>query len=543
MITILQANPLLLLFLVAAIGYWIGKIRIAGNRLGVAAVLFVGLAFGALDPSLQIPDIILNLGLILFVYTIGLANGASFFASIRGEGRRDVLFIVGVVALPALLLALLFPLLGLSAAEIAGIFAGTSNNTPALASVLDYLNSTLGAAAAQTAVAGAVVSFSIIYPVGVLGRMLAIAATQRLWRIDFAAEANALRHRYPVAQELDYRTIAVTQSAATGMPLRDLRRAHGWDVVWGRLYRGEQISLLTGETILQPGDRIVIAGTEEEMERVTAVLGETAVEDLLHDHAVYVSRRVFVSNPDIAGQRLAALDLKEQYGALVSHVRRGDVELLATGRTVLELGDRVRVLARRRDMPALTDLFGDSFNAISEINLLTTGLGITLGLLLGLVPVPLPGGVTFRLGLAGGPLLVALLLGALRRTGSVVWTMPYSANLTLRQFGLIGLLATVGVRSGNALVDAFTTGAGWWILLMGTAVTLAATFVAMFVGYKLLRIPYSLLVGMISPQPAVLGYALEQAGNQLPNIGYTLMFPIAVIVNVVLAQVLLIVLG
>lgn len=543
MIAILEANPLLLLFLVAAIGYWIGRIRLAGNRLGVAAVLFVGLAFGALDPALQIPDVILNLGLILFVYTIGLANGASFFAAFRGDGRRDLLFIIGLAALPALLLALFFPLLGLSAAQVAGIFAGTSTNTPALAGVLDLLTGTLSAAPAQTAVAGAVVSFSIIYPVGVLGRMATIAVTRRLWRIDFAAEAHDLRHRYPVAQNLGYRTIVVTQPQATRAPLRELRRAHEWDVVWGRLYRGEQITLLSGDTVLQPGDRIVIAGAEEEMDRVTEALGETAVDDLLHEHAVYVSRRVFVSNPAIAGKPVSALNLKEQCGALVSHVRRGDVELLVSGDTVLELGDRVRVLARRRDLPTLTNLFGDSYNAISEVNLLTTGLGITLGLLIGLIPFPLPGDITFRLGFAGGPLLVALLLGALRRTGPVVWTMPYSANLTLRQFGLICLLATIGVRSGNALVDAFTGGAGWWILLVGTAVTLVAAFAAMFAGYKLLRIPYSLLIGMISPQPAVLSYALEQAGNPLPNVGYTLMFPIATIVNVVLAQVLLIMLG
>jgi len=224
-------------------------------------------------------------------------------------------------------------------------------------------------------------------------------------------------------------------------------------------------------------------------------------------------------------------------------VRRGDIELLAGGDTVLEWGDRIRVLAPRSRIPALIELFGDSYARLSHINLLTMGLGIAIGLLIGLIPIPLPGGVTFRLGLAGGPLLVALVLGALRRTGPILWTMPYSANLTLRQFGLILLLAAIGVRSGTAFLEAFTSGPGWLIMGIGFVLIVITTAVALILGYKLLGIPYSLLIGMISPQPAVLDYAEEQADNPLPGIGYTLMFPLAIIINVILAQVMLIVLA
>ncbi|MCZ7672602.1 MAG: hypothetical protein M5U34_38520 [Chloroflexi bacterium] len=203
----------------------------------------------------------------------------------------------------------------------------------------------------------------------------------------------------------------------------------------------------------------------------------------------------------------------------------GILRLLARGDTVLEWGDRIRVLAPREEIPHLTALFGDSYAQLSHVNLMTMGVGVALGLLIGLIPIPLPGGVTFRLGLAGGPLLVALVLGALRRTGPILWTMPYSANLTLRQFGLILLLATVGVRSGYAFLEAFSTGSGWLIFGIGFVLIVITTVAALFSGYKLLRIPYSLLIGMISPQPAVLSYAEEQAKNPLPGIGYTLMFP------------------
>ena len=540
MIEILESNGLLLLFLVVAIGYWIGRIRVRGNSMGIAAVLFVGLAFGALDPDLTIPQIVLELGLVLFVYTIGLTNGPGFFSKFRREGLREVLFIVGIMILPAILLIIVHLGFGLTAATTVGIFTGMSNNTPALASVLDLINNSF--ADPETAASEAVVGFSVVYPLGVLARIMVLGFILRFWKVDFAGEAYRLRKQYPIAQDLQYRTIEVTQSAITNQTLRQLQREHDWDVLFGRLYRGDEISLINNDTKFQLGDKIVMAGTVEEMDKVQADYGRSAPEDLLHDHAVYSSRNLFVSNPDIAGKQLVTLNLREEYGAIVSHVRRGDTELLAHGDTVLEWGDRIRILAPREEIPQLVKLFGDSYAQLSHVNLLTLGLGIAIGLLIGLVPIPLPGGITFRLGTAGGPLLVALVLGALRRTGPILWTMPYSANLTLRQFGMILLLATVGVRSGNAFLQAFISGEGWFVFGIGFALIVITAVVAIWVGFKLMRIPFSLLIGMISPQPAVLSYAEDQAQNPLPGIGYTLMFPFAIIINVILAQVLLIVL-
>ena len=537
MIELLQANPLLLLFIVVAVGYLLGQIRIGGNSMGVAAVLFVGLAFGALDPGLQMPQIVLDLGLVLFVYTIGLANGPGFFSKFRREGLREVLFIVGIMMLPALLLLGIHLALDLAPATTVGIFTGLSNNTPALASVLDLIGP-----GNDTAASAAVVGFSVVYPLGVLGRMLVLAMVLRRWPVDFAAEAHRLRHQYPIARDLQYRTIDITKSEMMGRPLRQLRREHEWDVLFGRLYRGSEISLISNDTQFQPGDKIVIAGTAEAMDEVETAVGQRAAEVLQHDHAVYTSRRLFVSNPDIAGKPLSALNLREDHGAIVSHVRRGDVELLARGDTVLEWGDRIRVLAPREEIPQMVELFGDSYAQLSHVNLMTVGLGIAVGWLIGLIPITLPGGITFQLGLAGGPLLVALVLGALRRTGPILWKMPYSANLTLRQFGLILLLAAVGVRSGSAFLRAFTSGEGWLIFGLGLGLIVITTLLALWVGYKLLHIPFSLLLGMISPQPAVLDFAEDQAQNPLPGIGYTLMFPFAIIINVILAQVLLIVL-
>jgi putative transport protein len=285
-----------------------------------------------------------------------------------------------------------------------------------------------------------------------------------------------------------------------------------------------------------------VLGAPGEVDAVTTLLGEPANEQLVFDRSQYDVRRIFVSNPAIAGRRLADLRLPHQHpGALITRVRQGDIDLLADGNTVLELGDRVRVVAKRDEMRKLSLFFGDSYKALSEINLLSFGLGVTLGLLLGLIPIPLPGGVTLELGYAGGPLLVALVLGAVRRTGPIVWSLPYSANLTLRQVGLTLLLAGIGVRSGYIFFDTFAQSGGLTIFLAAATITLAVAFLTLWFGYKVLKIPYPMLTGMLAAlqtQPAVLGFSLEQSKNEVPNIGYALVFPIATIAKILLAQVL-----
>jgi putative transport protein len=372
--------------------------------------------------------------------------------------------------------------------------------------------------------------------------ILAAFALQRLWRVDFHAETQKLRRFQVVEQELYNRTVRVTRPEATGRPLRELRQLHTLNIVFGRMERHGELMIATGDTVLQMGDLLSVVGVPEDVDALVVLVGESTDRHLELERSEYDFRRVFVSNPDVAGRSLRELALPQRYGALVTRVRRGDVDLLAHGDTVLELGDRVRVVSRRKDLSALGDYFGDSYRELSEINLLSFGLGLTAGLLLGLVPIPLPGGVTFRLGYAGGPLLVALALGALRRSGPLVWVLPYSANLTLRQIGLSLLLAAIGVRSGHTFFTTFGESGGLLIFLAGALVTTLTALLALWAGYRWLRIPFPLLLGMLAglhTQPAVLGYALEQADNELPNIGYALVFPVATISKIIVAQLLL----
>lgn len=538
MIQLLDSNPLLVLFIITALGYTVGRIQFFGIRLGTAAILFVGLLFGALDPNVDVPPFVIELGLVIFVYAIGLSNGANFFLALRRQGTLQIGFILFFISVPFLLLGVSSYFLAIDAAAIAGLFSGVGTNTPALAAVLDTINASVDSDALDTAIAATAVAFAVGYPVGVLGRIIIIATMQRFWQIDYAAEAQAVRDIYPTSQDIVDRVIEVTRPEATGIAMRQLRQTEGWNVLFGRLSRDDQTTLINGDTRFEVGDLVALAGESEDVEQVAATLGQLTDNDLLIDFSIYSKRRLFVSNPEVVGQSIAALDLKEQFGAIITRLRRGDTDVLPTRDTILELGDRIRVLARWDDIPRLVDLFGDSYEAVSQVNLLSLGFGITFGLLLGMVSLTLPGGISFQIGFAGGTLIVALILGALRRTGSIVWTLPYSANQTVQQIGLILLLAGIGVRSGNALDDIVLGSNLVVLILLSIGTVVVTTGSALVVGYKILGLPFSIVAGMISSQPAVFSFVSERAKTHLPNIGFTMAIPIGLILKVIYAQLL-----
>lgn len=540
MIAILRDNPLLLLFLVAAVGYPLGQIKLGGSSLGVAAVLFVGLAFGALDPELKLPEEVYTLGLVLFVYTIGLASGSVFFSSLGKKGLRFNLLIAGGLVFAAALAALTNRLFGLSATLTAGMFAGSLTNTPALAGVIEHIKA---AGVQEPGLSEPVVAYSLTYPGGVLGMIISIYALQKLWKVNYPREARSLPEY--ANDPIQSQTICITREIH--LTVAELIERHHWQVVFGRIRRDSKIQLVTGKTLFAPGDLVTLVGTEDTIAEVTDTLGDTHCEERLEfDISHFDKRRIFVSSTQAVGKRLRDLNILERYGALVTRIRRGDSELLPSGATVLAPGDQIRVVAPHERMEELAKLFGDSYRAISEIDILTFSLGLALGLLLGSLPIPLPGGVTLKLGIAGGPLIVALIVGALGRTGALVWSLPYSANLTLRQFGLVLFLAGIGTRAGYSFVSTITQGSGLLVFAAGAVVTILTSLTVLWVGHKLLKIPMGLVIGMLAglqTQPAVLGFCLEQTENELPNIGYSTVYPVAMIGKILLAQLLLILLN
>ncbi|MFK7925524.1 MAG: aspartate:alanine exchanger family transporter [Bacteroidia bacterium] len=534
MTAILGENPLLLLFVVAALGYLIGNIPIRGSKLGVAAVLFVGLGFGGLDSSLQIPEFVLMLGLAMFVYSIGLSNGPGFFASFSRKGRKQLGFLALMLLVGAFTAVGVYFLFGFSAATSAGIYAGSTTSTAALAGVLDILSQR----GITEGLDQAVIGYSLSYPMGASGAIIAMVLFLRLWKMDYKQDDRERSKEYPIDQLIENRSILVNNQELCNIPIRDLRRKHKWQVVFGRLMRNHEVILSNWDTKFRPGDIIRVAGVEEELDMLSALLGESVDVTPRLEENEYQHLRVFISNSDVAGKQISALNLEEQFSAIISRVRRGDNDLLANGDTVLELGDQIRFVARKRDIPGLKKLFGDSYHSLSQINLFSFGLGMALGLLLGMITFELTEDIRFRLGFAGGPLIMALILGKLRRTGNIVWTLPYSANLTLRQIGLIFLLATIGVRSGHTFFSTLNDASALYVFLGGTLISLGTAMLMYWVGYRFFKIPFSILSGMMANQPAILDFALTRTGNQLPSVGFALMFPIALIAKIVIAQIL-----
>jgi putative transport protein len=547
MTKILLENPLLLLFLVAGIGYPLGRIKIYGSSFGVAAVLFVGLAFGSLHPQMKLPEIVYMLGLSLFIYSIGLSGGPTFVASFKRQGVRYNLLVLLILALCAAIAATVGKMLHLKGTITAGMFSGSLTSTPALAAILDTLKHNYPGTGLEQLLAEPVVGYSITYPMGVIGTVLAISLSQRIWRINLAGEAKQLRALGAPTEPLKNCTIRVAkQEVCCAKPLDQLRHEQEWDVIFGRVKRAGQLQLATPEERLQVDDLITVVGEADEIERVAAYLGEKSEEAIDLDRTEFDFRRVFVSSQKVAGRRLRDLELRKKFGAVITRVRRGDDDFLPNGDLVLELGDRVRVITHHDNMNAITKLFGDSYRKVSEVDVLTFGLGLALGLLLGIIPIPLPGGITFKFGFAGGPLVVGLMLGSIGHTGRMIWTLPYSANMTLRQIGMVLFLAGIGTRAGYSFLSTFTQGGGFVIFGVGVAMTCTASLLALWIGYRLLKIPMSLLMGIIAgmqTQTAVLGYALDQTRNDLPNIGFASVYPAATILKIICVQVLLAALG
>jgi putative transport protein len=316
-------------------------------------------------------------------------------------------------------------------------------------------------------------------------------------------------------------------------------------VVFGRVLRKAELLLPTPDFRLKLEDLVTVVGSPDDLVQVEALVGERSHVELDRDQSALDATRVFVSNGDVVGVPLGRLDLANRYQAIITRVRRGDLWFVPDGDTVLELGDRVRVTTRRDNIEAIEEFFGDSYKDLSEVSFLTFAMGLAAGLALGQLPIPLGQGIVFKLGFAGGPLAVALILGRFHRIGPLVWNFPYSANHTIRQFGLVLFAAGIGVISGEGFRAIVSKDASVLPLFMGAAflVCFVADSLTMLLGHKLFGIPLNILFGILAgthTQPVVLGYASHHTGNELPNVGFATVYPLATILKIVLAQVLLV---
>ena len=519
MLDVLASSPLLTLFLVVALGTLLGAVPFGPIRFGAAGALFVGLALGAADARLgENLGLVQTLGLALFVYTVGLAAGSTFFRDLR---RQLPLMGVGVAALAVAgaSAAVLGAVGGLSGALQAGAYTGALTSTPALA-----------AATAATGTDEPAVGYSLAYPVGVTIAIVLVALTvSRTW--------PARRDPSPAA---GVGLEAVTAEVERPTRLDDVPGFAVGGVRMSYLARDGRMRVVGPDEELRPGDQVVVVGPRTAVDDAVAHLGHRVEEHLADDRTVVETQRFVVSDRRVAGRTVAELDVPGRFDGVVTRVRRGDLDLLARDDLTLELGDRVLAVVPREHLDEARALFGDSERRVSEIDAVTVGLGLALGLLAGLVSIPLPGGGSFALGAAAGPLVVGMVLGRAERTGRLVWGMPQAANLTIRQLGLLLFLAAVGLASGQAFAAEALTATGLRVVLVA-AVVVGVTCGLFLVGARVVGVSApraaGALAGLIG-QPAILAYASSRVVDERVEAGYAALFALGIIVKILLVQVL-----
>ncbi len=546
-IALLSSTPLLLLFVVVGLGYLLGTIKVAGFSLGPSAVLFTGIFFGALDPRLRIPDLIYVLGLILFVYTIGLQTGSTFFASFGRRAMRANLFAIAAVALAALGSYAAWRFFALDGASTVGVFCGSLTNTPALAESIETIKNTLSHAGSApdviaNEVSAPVIGYSVTYPFGVIGVLLGFYAFEKFKIVGVREEVKDYEGEQGASSgPIMARTFRVVNPGIIGTSVSHMFSIdENRGFVLSRLRRGTTTSLVYSDTLFQKDDLIVAVGNPIALERARELFGEVSPKEIQTENQEFDFRRIEVSDRKVVGKMIGELNLQNMLDATITRIRRGDVDFVPSGDTVLERGDRVRVITWAGNMDRVAKLLGDSVKVSAETDFLSLSIGIVFGVLLGMMPFPLPGGTTFTLGFAGGPLIAGLVLGRIQRSGSISWGMPFSVNLTLRQVGLVLFLAGIGLKAGDGFLRTVADG-GWKLMAVGAVITTVVTVTTLFLGIRILRLSLPAAMGLMSgiqTQPACLAYANDHATSNVPNVWYASVYPISMIAKIILAQLL-----
>jgi putative transport protein len=533
----LEHHPIMLLFLTIGLGYLLSKVRIKRVGLGMAMVLFVGIAMGAWGKdSFTLPEIVSQLGLLLFVYTIGLDAGPAFFRILKQRGSALVgLALVSIIG-AALITQIAVKVFGIDPILAVGLFCGGLTNTPALAAATEMLRG-------KPESVYLTVGYSVAYPLAVilpiaLAQMVGVARHVNIKRETKRAEqASGENTEPPIA-----RNLKITSPELAGVALHDSPIAK-LGVKVSRVQHDGSVNVATPDTVLYVGDIIRIVGTKKQITQAATLGG---VEVVLHDgpearRDQVDYRRILLTNQKLVGRKLCETDIESKWNAVVTRIRRGDVDFMPTSTTVLERGDRLRVVARTDNIPGLTRYLGDSLRALSETDYLSLSLGILIGVLIGSITLTLPGDLKLSLGLAGGPLVVALVLGWRGRTGPFVWDLPAEISTTFRELGLVLFFAAVGIKSGGHFIDAVLSH-GVLLLLIGAVITLSSTLVLLIGSIRILKLDWVTATGILAggqTQPAILTFIGNLAKSEAPNTAYVSILPTAMVAKIIMAQILL----
>jgi putative transport protein len=538
-----HAEPILVISLTAILGLLIGSIKIRGIKLGVAGMLFSGLLLGhfglTLEPHLM--SFLKEFGLALFVFTVGLQLGPGFFNSLKKDGLKlNALAVLIVLSGAALVFLLGHYWLKWDTGALAGVFSGSTTNTPSLGAAQQAMAGTGNADSASKAA----MAYAVAYPFGVLGIILVIILIRAFFRIDPKQElAEIKRQLSQGAREPQRASLVVANPNLDGVAVRGIPGLGEDGVVVSRIRRRDEaeVQIANADTILHAGDVILAVGTPEQLERAALSIGRRVEEDLRKAPGNVTSKRIIVTHKDMIGKTIAATRISERFGVTVSRVSRQDMILTAMPDLKLQFGDMLNLVGEETAIRQAADALGNSVHQLNETSFASIFIGITVGILFGLYPWNLPGmPVPLRLGLAGGPLIIAILMGRLGRVGPLVIHMPINANTAFRELGIILFLACVGLGAGGKFVETAFSATGVQWMAMGAAVTTVPLLVAGFIGRKMMKLNYLTLSGVLAgsmTDPPALAFSTKLTGSDYPSLAYANVYPLTMLMRILVAQI------
>jgi len=516
-----------ILFLIITTGILLGKLKIGGISLDTSAVIFVALLFG--HYGFRVPDIFQQIGLIFFIYSIGIQAGPGFFESFQKKGLQLVI-VAGIVVISGGLIAVLLAYFFTVDYKLAvGLYTGALTSTPGLAAAIESSRSTLAS-----------IGYGIAYPFGVIGVILFARLSPKFFRKNVKdAEADYEKEVAEVYPELTGRNFIVENDSIVGQTIGNLEIRSMTGANISRIVHEGEAVVPEAESVLHKGDLIKAVGTAQALKKISLLIGHETTREIPASGQFDV-QWILVTNKKVVNKSLGELNLFNSYNATVTRIRRTGIDITPNSSSKIRFGDKLMVASSKGNMPAVIKLFGNNVKLLSESDFLPISAGIVIGVLMGLIEIPIPGGATFKLGLTGGVLISGLVLSRIGKTGPIIWNVSGPANQLLRQIGLLFFLAAVGTHAGETLMETVRLN-GASLLLIGFIITLLPMVIATLLGLYVFKINFLSLLGTLAggmTSTPGLSAVDSMTDSNAPSIAYATVYPFAMVILIICAQVM-----
>ncbi|MBR3405975.1 MAG: putative transporter [Bacteroidales bacterium] len=547
------AHSIMLLAFVIGTGLYVGRFKIKGISLGSTWILFMGILMGHLGfrVDVDVLHFVKEFGLILFVFSIGLQVGPGFFQSFKQGGVKMNLLAVMNILLAALVTYAISAISGEDLKTMVGVMSGAVTNTPGLGaaqqSFIDVSVSGGSSAAAASAASEKLASaYAVAYPMGVIGVIFVIILFKAIFKIDHKKELAELESEADAMDKARRMHVAVENPAIFGKNLTDVLHSFGGEFVVSRVMKGEEILFPSADVVLEEGDKLLIVTSQGEVDKIRILFGREVdmhVEDWVKKDHSMVTRRIVVTKPSLTGKKLKELLFRSAYGVSVTRVVRAGVELVANKDLYIQMGDALVCVGTEQNIDHVAKIVGNSAEDLNKPNLVPIFMGIVVGVIFGSIPIHFPGiPQAIKLGLAGGPLIIAILLGHWGPKHKITTYTTASANLMIREIGISLFLAAVGIGAGEEFWSSIVGGGYWWILY-GAGITLIPLCIT-FVVARLCKLNFYQICGLISgscTNPPVLAFAQGLYGSDHTSVNYATVYPLSMFLRVLVAQLLILI--